>query len=120
MSDLEGSGTPNPRIPLGLNLEQAREVGKGSAVHQLQQNFQALSNEGAKMSIDLREILAHLREDPGGGRRRALATPRDDSSSSQSSSSQEELWPRRERRSPRQPADDLRDMRIDPPKLKVT
>jgi len=70
------------------------------------------------MSTDLREILAHLREDPGGGHRRTLVTPRDESSSSHSSSSQEALRPMRERRLPRQPVDDLRDMKIDPSEFK--
>ena len=65
------------------------------------------------MSTNLREILAHLKEDPGGGRGRTPATPRDDSSSSHSSSSQEEVRPRRENRPPRQPVDDLWDMKID-------
>jgi len=69
------------------------------------------------MLTDLREILAHLREDSRGGWRRASVTPRGDSPSSHSSSSQEELWPIRERRPSRQPTDDLSDMKIDPLKF---
>jgi len=42
MSGSKGGGIPNPRIPLGLNLEQARELGRGNAIHQLQQNYQVL------------------------------------------------------------------------------
>ena len=66
------------------------------------------------MSTNLRVILAHLIEDPRGCHRRPLIAPRDDSSSSHFSSSQEEVRPKRERRPPRQPAADLRDMKIDP------
>ena len=66
----EGSGVSNLRVPLGLNLEQAHELGRGNAIHQLQQNYHALSNEVGQMSTDLREVLAHLRNDPGGGVRR--------------------------------------------------
>jgi len=69
------------------------------------------------MLIDLREILAHLRQDLGGGRRIAPASPRDEPPSSNSSSSQQELRPRRDRRPPRQPIDDLRDMKFDPPEF---
>jgi len=54
MSGSEGSGAPNPRILLGLNLDQARELGRGNAIHQLQQNYQALSNEVAQMSTNLK------------------------------------------------------------------
>jgi len=43
VSGSKGSGVQNPRIPLGLNLEQARELGRGNAIHQLQENYQALS-----------------------------------------------------------------------------
>ena len=75
MSDSEGSGIPNPRIPLGLNLEQARELGRGNAIHQLQQNYHGLSHKVAQISTNLIEILAYLREDPGGDRRRTSATP---------------------------------------------
>jgi len=114
MSGSERSGVPNRWIPLGVNLEQAIELGSDNAIHQLQQNYQALSAEATQMSMDLREILAHLREDPGVGRRRAPVVPRTDSPYSPSTSSQEELRHRRERRPPREPIDDLRDMKIDP------
>jgi len=114
MSGSDGSEAPNPRIPLGLNLEQARELGRGNAIHQLQQNYQALSNEVAQMSTNLREILAHLREDSGGGHRRTATAPRDDSFSSRSSFSQDEVRPGMERKSARQLTDDLRDRQIDP------
>jgi len=67
MSGSEGNGNPNPRIPLGLSLEQARELGRGNAIHQLQQNYQAFSAEVTQLTTDLREVLNHLREDPGGG-----------------------------------------------------
>jgi len=117
MSGSEGGGDPNPRIPLGLNLEQARELGRGNAIHQLQQNYQVLLAEVNQITTDLREVLAHLREDPGGGRRRTPFTPRDESPSSHSSSSQEAPRPRRERRPPRQQIDNLRDMKIDPPEF---
>ena len=117
MSGSEGGGIPDPRISLGFNLEQVRELGRSNAIRKLQQNYQALSNEVAQMSTDSIGILAHLRKDPGGGHRRTPATPKDDSSSSHSSSSQEEVRHRRERRPPRQPFDDLRDMKIDPPKV---
>jgi len=70
MSGSEGSEVPNPWIPLGLNLEQTRELGRGNAIHQLQQNYQALSVEVTQMSTELKDILAHLRNDPGGGMRR--------------------------------------------------
>jgi len=36
MSGSEGGGGPNPRAPLGLSLEQARELGRGHAIQQLQ------------------------------------------------------------------------------------
>jgi len=114
MSESEGGEGPKPRIPSGLSLEQARELGRGNSIHQLQQNYQALSQEVTNMSTELREVLAHLRRDPGGGRGR---TPRGVSPSSHSSSSHEELRPRRERRLTRQPNDDLRDMRIDLPEF---
>jgi len=118
MSRQEESGILTPWIRLGLNHEQAKELGRGNPIHKLQQNFHALSNEVAQLSIDLREVLAHLREDPEGGCRRAQAAPRDDSSSSLSSSSQAKVCPIRERRPLRQPADDLRDMKFDSPKFK--
>jgi len=88
MSGSEGGGGPNPRIPSGLSLEQARELRRGNAIHQLQQNYQALSQEVTNMSTELREVLAHLRGGPGGGLGR---TPRGVSPSSHSSSSHEEL-----------------------------
>jgi len=117
MSGLEGSGVPNPRIPLGLNLEQARELRRGNAIHQLQQNYQALSAEVTQMPTELREVLAHLRNDPGGGMRRTRVPRRDDPSSSPSFSSQDEEPRRRERRPPRQPMDDLRNKKFDPPEF---
>ena len=76
MSRSEGSGVLNPRVPVGLDLEQARELGRGNAIHQLQQNYHALSNEVAQMLTDLREVLAHLRNDPGGGLRRTRGPQR--------------------------------------------
>jgi len=103
-----------------LNLEQARELGRGNAIHQLQQNYQALSVEVNQITTDLREVLAHLREDPGGGRRRTPSTPRNESPCSHSSSCQEDPWPSRERSHPRQQVDDLRDMKFDPPKFEAT
>ena len=109
---------PSLRLPSGLSLEQARELGRGNVIHQLQQNYQTLSNEVAQITVDLRQVLTHLREDPGGGHRRAQTPPIDEPSPTQSSSSQDEICPRRERRPPRQPADDLRDMNIDPLELK--
>jgi len=39
----EGSGVSNPRIPLGVNLEQARELGMDNVIHQLYQNYPTLS-----------------------------------------------------------------------------
>jgi len=69
------------------------------------------------MSTDLREILAYLREDLGGDQRKAPVTPRGHLPSSHSSSSQEKLWLRRERRPPRQLANDLRDIKFDPPRV---
>ena len=90
MSGSEGNGNPNPRIPLGLSLEQARVLGRGNAIHQLQQNYQALSAEVTQLTTDLREVLNHLREDPGGGgRRRSPLSPRTDPHSVHSSSSHE-------------------------------
>jgi len=114
MSGSEGGGVPNPQIPLGLNLEQAKELGRGNSIHQLEQNYQALSTEMNQITTDLREVLAHLREDRGGGGRRTPSTPRGESPSSHSSSSQEDPWPRRKRRPLRQQMDDLRDMKFDP------
>ena len=67
MSGSEGGGGPNPRIPSGLSLEQARELRRGNAIHQLQQNYKALSQEVTNMSTELIEVLPHLRGDPGGG-----------------------------------------------------
>jgi len=40
MSGQDESGDFSPRIPQGLNLEQARELGKGNAIYQLQRNYQ--------------------------------------------------------------------------------
>ena len=65
MSGLDGGGGPNPQVPLGLSLEQARELGRGNTIHQLQQNYQVLTAEVAQLTTDLREVLTHLREDPG-------------------------------------------------------
>ena len=79
------TGILNPRIPFGLNLEQARELGKGNTIHQLQQNYQALSAEVTQISNDLREVLAHLRPDLGGGMSRNCAPPRGEPPSSPSS-----------------------------------
>jgi len=56
-------------------LEQACELGRGNAIHQLQQNYQT-SNEVAQISTSLRKVLSHLRDDPSGGRRRTYASPR--------------------------------------------
>jgi len=96
----EGSGIPDLRVPLGLNLKQAHEPRRGNAIHQLQQNYHALSNEVAHISTDLREVLAHLREDLGGGPRRTRGPQRGDFSPIYSSSSQDDDHPRRERRPP--------------------
>jgi len=77
MSGSEGGGGPNPRVPLGLSLEQARELGRENAIHQLQQNYQVLSAEVRQLTSDLGEVLHHLREDLGrGGRRRTPLSPR--------------------------------------------
>jgi len=113
----ENGGVPNPRVPLGLSLEQAKELGSGTAIHQLQQNYQALSIKVTQLAIDLREVLTYLREDPRGGRRRTPLAPRDEPLSSHSSSSHDDEPPRRERRPPRQLVDDLRDMKFDPPEF---
>jgi len=67
MSGSEGNGGPNPGVPLGLSLKQARELGRGNAIHQLQQNYQALSAEVIQLTTGLREVLNHLKEDPSGG-----------------------------------------------------
>jgi len=56
MSRSEGGGGPNPRVPLGLSLEQARELGRGHAIQQLQQNYQALSTEVTQLATELREV----------------------------------------------------------------
>ena len=69
MSGSEGGGVPSPRVPLGLSLEQARELERGHVIQQLQQNYQTLSTEVTQLATELREVLNHLREDPGGGRR---------------------------------------------------
>jgi len=65
------------------------------------------------MSTDLREVLAHLRNDLRGGMRRNHAPQRDDPSSSPSSSSHDEELHRRERRPLRLSMDNLKDMKID-------
>ena len=118
MSGSEGCGVPNPQIPLGLNLKEARELWRGNAIHQLQQNYQALSAEVTKMSTELREVLVYIRNDLGGGMRRTRVLQRDEPSFSSSYSSHDEEPPRRERRPPRQPTDDLTDMKIYPPEFK--
>jgi len=69
------------------------------------------------MSTELSEVLAHLRNDPRGGMRRNRVPPREEPSSSPSSSSQDDEPPGRERRPSRQPVDDLRDMKFDPPEF---
>jgi len=74
-----------------------------------------LSNEVAHISTDLGEVLAYFREDLGGGPRRTRSPQRGEFSPTHSSSSQDDDHPRREWRPPRQPLDDLRDMKIDPP-----
>jgi len=85
---------------LGLDLEQARELGRGHALYELQQNLQSLTAEVAQVSTDLRKILAHLREGSGNDGRK---TPRGKTLSSHSLSSQKESRPRREKgRPPRQ------------------
>jgi len=114
MSGSENVGVPNPRVPLGLGLEQARELGKGNAIHQLQQNYQALSTEVAQLATDLQEILTHLektREEDG---EKLPWPPRDEPLSSHSCSSHDDETPRRGRRPPRQQVDDLSDMQFDP------
>ena len=101
MSGSEGNGGPNPRVPLGLSLEQTRELGKGNAIHQLQQNYQALSAEVTQLTTGLKQVLNHLKEDPGGGNgRRSPLFPQTDLHSVRSSSSHEDEPPRRERRPP--------------------
>ena len=103
---------------MGLSLEQARELGRGNAIHQLQQNYQALSAEVTQLSTDIREVLNHLREDPGGGGRgRSPLTPRVEPHSVHTSSSHEDEPPRRERRPLGPPVDDLRDLKFDPPEF---
>ena len=101
MSGSEGGGGPNPRIPLGLSLEQARELGRENAIHQLQRNYQVLAAKVAQLTTDLRQVLTHLRDNLGGGKRRTPLSPRNEPLSSQSSSSYEDEPPRRERRPPR-------------------
>ena len=108
---------PKPWIPLGLNRKQARELKRGNVIHQIQQNYQTLLVEVSQMSTELREVLAHLRNDPGGGMRRSRVPQREEPSSSPSSSSQDEESPKRERRPPRRPMDDLRDVKFDHPKF---
>jgi len=77
-----------------------------------------LSTEVTQLATELREVLTHLREDPGGGgRRRTPLTPRTDPHSAHSSSSHEDEPPRRERRPPRAPLDDLRDLKFEPPEF---
>jgi len=39
MSEQEESGSSSLRIPLELNLEQARELGRGNTIRQLQRNY---------------------------------------------------------------------------------
>jgi len=70
------------------------------------------------MSNELREVLAHLRSDLGGGVRRNHVPVRGEPTSSPTSLSQDDEPPRGERRPPRQPVDDLRDMKFDRPKFK--
>jgi len=77
MSGSEGGGGLSPRVPLGLSLEQARKLGRGNVIHQLQQNYYVLIADVTQLTTDLREVLTHLREDPsGGGRRRTPLSPR--------------------------------------------
>jgi len=77
-----------------------------------------LSTEVTQLATELREVLTHLREDPGGGnRRRTPLTPRTDPHSDHSPSSHEDEPPRRERRPPRAPLDDLRDLKFEPPEF---
>ena len=102
MSGSMRSGLPSPRISLGLDLEQARELGRGHALCELQQNFQSLTAEVAQVSTDLRKALAHLREGPG---RNGRKTPRGKTLSSDSLSSKKESHPRREKETPRQQVD---------------
>ena len=103
---------PNPRVPLGLSLEEARELVRGNAIHQLLQNYQVLSIAVTQLATNLRDVLTHLREDPGGGRRRTpLALWHEPLSS------HDDEPPRGGRRPPRQPVDDLRDMKFDPPEF---
>ena len=90
MSGHDESGNPPPRIPLGLNLEQACELGRGNAIHQLHENYQTLLNEVAQTSTSLWEVLTHLRHYLRGGGRRNHGSQRGDSTSTYSSSSQED------------------------------
>jgi len=112
MSGSSGYGVPNPRISLGLDLEQAKELGRGHALHKLQLNFQSLSAEVPQVSTDLREVMAHLREGLG----RDGKTRRDKTLSSHSLSSQKESRPRRvKERPPRQQVHPLGE--LDPPEF---
>ena len=97
-----------PRVPRGLTLEEARELGRGNTILQLQKEVQTLSSS-------LAEILAKFREDPGGGGGRPRVPPRDVVYSENSSSSQDEFTPRGRRRPTRTNEDDMRDMKFDPP-----
>ena len=83
---------------MGLNIEQARKLERGHALHKLQLNFQSLLAEVGQVSTDLREVSAHLREGPA---RDGKKTPRDKTLSSHSLSSQKESHPRREKETPR-------------------
>ena len=57
----EDSNTPQPMVPRGLSLEQARELHRENAIHQLQQNFQTLSTEVATISTRLEVSLSQLK-----------------------------------------------------------
>lgn len=100
-------------MPRGLSLEEARELGRGNAILQLQKDVQAITTS-------LVYILARFRDDPGGPRRRERGKPRHDLTSDHSSSSQDEYSPRGRIRPTRNNEDDFRDMKLDPPYLEGT
>jgi len=67
MSRQEESHSPHPRIPYRLNLEHTRKLGRGNAIHQLQQDYDALATEISHMTTILDKVLVRLRDEPGGG-----------------------------------------------------
>ena len=70
MSTTEESDSSQPKVPKGLTLEEACEIGRKNAIQQLQSDVYSLSTETTNITTRLDEVLIRFTDDLGERRRR--------------------------------------------------